>query len=215
MEDFTLKYGYFEGFEYRIRKPLNSSVLGIGTNDVNFMVSNKGKIHPLYRVWYNMLYRCTDKYANIWPTYRGCSISDYFSLLSNFIKWSINNNYTIGYHLDKDILVRNNKIYSPELCMFVPAEINTCITNSNKIRGKYPQGVYKDGNLFKAQISTGGSTRKSLGRYSSMEEAHKAWQLAKLDHLRYLAGKYANINIDTLIIRLNNDILCNTITESI
>ena len=43
-----------------------------------------------------------------------------------------------GKHLDKDLLVCNNKVYSPETCVFVPREINQFLTKSNNSRGKYP-----------------------------------------------------------------------------
>lgn len=47
---------------------------------------------------------------------------------SNFLKW-FNGNYIKGYALDKDILIKGNKVYSPETCCFVPYEINTLVTN--------------------------------------------------------------------------------------
>lgn len=32
-----------------------------------------------------------------------------------------------GWHLDKDILLKGNKVYSPETCAFVPAKINSLL----------------------------------------------------------------------------------------
>ena len=43
-----------------------------------------------------------------------------------------------GRYLDKDILVRGNKLYSPDTCLFVPQEINNLLTVQNK-RGKNSQ----------------------------------------------------------------------------
>ena len=45
------------------------------------------------------------------------------------------------YHLDKDILVKGNKVYSPETCCFVPQEINSLLVTSVRSRGDQPIGV--------------------------------------------------------------------------
>ena len=36
-----------------------------------------------------------------------------------------------GWQLDKDILLKGNKIYSPDTCCFVPQEINSIAVDSN------------------------------------------------------------------------------------
>ena len=215
MEYFELKYGKVEGFNYKIRTPINSLVLDIGVNDVDFMVASGGKKFPLYTVWYNMLYRCTPEYGLKWPSYAGCTVDQSFKNLSKFIEWANNSGYIPGYHLDKDILVRNNKVYGANTCMFVPAEVNTCITSSTRARGELPLGVYLDGSRYKAQITTSGSSRRSLGRFATIEEAHSAWQSEKLTHLKFLQSKYPNINISSIIQRLELDINKHEITECI
>ena len=48
-----------------------------------------------------------------------------------------------GWELDKDILVKGNKIYSPDTCCFVPKEVNTVFTKRQSKRGDYPIGVIK------------------------------------------------------------------------
>lgn len=44
------------------------------------------------------------------------------------------------WHLDKDILVAGNKIYSPETCLFVPNRINSLLIRGVKT-GPLPLGV--------------------------------------------------------------------------
>ena len=43
--------------------------------------------------------------------------------------------------MDKDILVKHNKIYSPDTCMFVPQTINNLFVKNNKNRGKSVIGI--------------------------------------------------------------------------
>lgn len=57
------------------------------------------------------------------PTYEGCTVCDEWLYFSNFKKW-FDENYIEGFQLDKDIIIRGNKVYSPQTCCFVPKEIN-------------------------------------------------------------------------------------------
>ena len=60
------------------------------------------------------------------PEYIDCEVSDEFCNFQNFAKWYDRKIYTSSYalELDKDLLVRDNKIYSPSTCCFIPKEIN-------------------------------------------------------------------------------------------
>ena len=60
-----------------------------------------------------------------------------------------------GWQLDKDILIKGNKIYSPDTCCFVPSEINNLFVGCNKSRGSLPIGVTFNKRLkrYVAQIS--------------------------------------------------------------
>ena len=57
---------------------------------------------------------------------------------NTFVKWCLPYEKEIkaGYHLDKDIMQSNvdNKIYSPQTCVFVTAEKN--LKERNKIKSK-------------------------------------------------------------------------------
>lgn len=93
-------------------------VWGVGINDCEIRSKEKVVI-----VWRDMLQRCYDSnFVENNHTYTGCSVCDEWLYLSNFKKW-FEENYVEGYQLDKDILVKGNKVYSPETCCFVPREI--------------------------------------------------------------------------------------------
>lgn len=83
------------------------------------------------------------------PTYSECSVCEEWKSFSNFCEWCINYYYEIPneeMHLDKDILLKGNKIYSSETCIFVPQRINKLFTKNNKNRGDYLIGVSKISN---------------------------------------------------------------------
>ena len=96
-----------------------------------------------------------------------------------------------GFQLDKDILVKGNKVYSEDTCCFVPAEINYLIIKANRIRGKYPIGIYEDkqAGKFKVRISVGGK-QKHIGRYYCEKEAFYAYKQAKEAYIKEVAEKW-------------------------
>jgi hypothetical protein len=184
LENFELEFGKWDGFEYRTRKPLNTLVFGVGINDAPFVVAptiNGLQVtHPTYKAWKNMLERCySSKYKEKYPTYVNTICCDEWLLFTNFARW-FTLKYVEGYQLDKDLLIKDNKIYSPDTCIFVPAKINTFITLSNKNRGNFPLGVDLHDGKFRAKIRKDG-VQKHLGYFITKEEAHRAWQKAKLE----------------------------------
>lgn len=144
-------------------------------------------------VWSGLVDRCklNGKTQTKYPTYSGSE--NHFGTYQLFVDWAIQehgyyNKDTSGkyWNLDKDLLVRGNKVYSPETCIFVPHRVNCLLTTRLAGRGSLPLGVYFEGKVgrFRAncQINTG--KPKFLGYYDSPEEAHKAWQLAKAERIR-------------------------------
>ena len=94
-----------------------------------------------------MLVRCysdTSKKKN--PTYEGCEVSENFKSYEYFYDWC---QKQIGFankdwHLDKDLLVKGNKIYSESTCIFIPSEINLLLTKCTASRGEHLIGVCWD-----------------------------------------------------------------------
>ena len=103
---------------------------------------------PSYRTWRMMLQRCYDeKVHKVEPRYKDCAVCEEWHSLFRFNEWYLQNYYSISderMELDKDILLKNNKIYSPDTCVFVPQRVNTLFVTANKIRGEFPVGVYYD-----------------------------------------------------------------------
>ena len=160
-------------------------MFGVAHNDCD------GDSHTnAYSHWRNMLVRCFDKeYMVCRPTYSDCTVCQEWLLFSNFKKWYDQFNYE-NYHLDKDILVKGNKHYSPDTCCLVPQEINTLLTKRQGCRGRQPIGVcyIKRSGKYSATIHK--MRNVHLGFFDTPEEAFQAYKSAKEQYVKERATKY-------------------------
>lgn len=169
-------------------KPIIEGVGYIGLKKNMKMSPSKNKS---YNVWRNMLLRCyNEENQNIHPTYSNCYVCNEWHNFSIFEEW-YNENYIDNFYLDKDILIKGNKEYSPETCCFVPNEINVLFTKRQNCRGKLPIGVqYSESrNRYKSGF-TRGTERVYLGYYDTPEEAFQAYKKAKEDWIKEVANKW-------------------------
>lgn len=155
-------------------------------------IDNNGKTLKEYRLWLSMLKRCyDDKYLNKYPTYKGCGVSDDFKNFSVFRSWCESQLIIDGYVLDKDLIVKGNKVYSEDTCCFVPEVINLLIINNKASRGEYPVGVTKAReNRFRARLNKGKGVVEHLGYYKTPEDAFLAYKQAKEDYIKEVAIKW-------------------------
>lgn len=204
-------------------------ICGVGINDIIGSTNKKHPDYVVYKFWKNMITRSYSNYThNLQPTYIGTIVCDEWKYISNFKEWFFLN-YKEGYQLDKDIIDGTSKIYSPQTCAFVPSLINSCVLSSET--SEYPLGVsyhkkHKDmikerSKPYESLIRKYGR-QKTIGTYSTPEEAHKAWQIAKRDYLLELIDKYKNDVIVEVIQGLqrrvdilNDDIKNNRETKSL
>ena len=184
-------------------------VCGIGINnskEPTIIIHNKKVVWkcPYYVKWVSMLHRCyKNTYKN--PTYSGCTVCEEWLTFSNFKSWMETQDWE-GKDLDKDLLVYQNKVYSPETCCFVNKEINNFITLHSNKRGDFPLGVYYNSNKNKivGQCANGDGVSEYLGYYETPEEAHKAWQEAKIERGEILKLKQTNSLISQGLTRVIN-----------
>ena len=159
-------------------------VCGVGINDSKeptIIIHNKKVVWkcPYYVKWVSMLHRCyKNTYKN--PTYSGCTICEEWIYFSNFKSWMETQDWE-GKDLDKDLLVYQNKVYSPETCCFLEHKINTFLHTNVKIRGKHPLGVSFNNRdkLYMGKVKIGNGCIKHLGCFKNQHDAHRAWQKAK------------------------------------
>lgn len=175
-----------------IRNPYFKSVRGVGFLGVgDFKTHINRKATREYAAWIGMFNRCYSKSSDN-PTYKGCSVASEWHNFQDFAEWYTNHRfYGLGYHLDKDLLVRGNKVYSSEFCDLVPVEVNSLTLDRRSDRGDYPIGVSFVGNrgVFTSKLRINGKT-KNLGDYATASEAHSAYVVEKEANVKRMASVY-------------------------
>ena len=178
---------------------MNKLVCGVGFNDKTKPTWVDSKNVKEYVLWHDMLKRCfSEKYQTLYPTYRGCNVSDNFLHYSFFYDWCQNQ---IGFGnidekgrswcLDKDLLFVGNKTYSETTCVFVPHKINLFFTDRGNARGEYPVGVYFDKarGKFQAHCAVNGK-QEHLGYFDTPQEAFTVYKPFKENLCKQLALKW-------------------------
>lgn len=194
------KNGYVKKCEYRqfkdggVKSPYDKTVYNKG-----FIGEGPHKPNEIkkYNTWKCLIERIYidrgDKYKN----YQKCSICKKWLNYQNFAGWYENSYYKVKNEImtiDKDIICKGNKIYSPEKCVFVPQRINNLFCKSDSARGKYPIGVYykKENNKFISSLKGLNNKRIYLGSFDSVKKAFLAYKERKEKVIKKVAEKYKN-----------------------
>ena len=148
----------------------------------------------LYRTWSDMLRRCySDESLEKYPTYKGCLVDVRWNSFQNFcIDYLQMTGHLLNWVLDKDILVKGNKLYSKETCCLVPVAINSLIIKANSQRGNLPIGVTfsnRKNNPYKAHCRIN-NTGTDLGNFKTPESAFQAYKQAKESEIKRVARFY-------------------------
>lgn len=142
-----------------------------------------------------MIRRCYDaKYQERHPTYAGCTVSEDWHTFSRFREWMELQDFE-GLQLDKDILIKGNKLYSPETCVFVTPMVNSFANDQAAKRGEWMIGAiwHKQSKKFRANCSNPFTRKREyLGLFTSEQAAHEAWLKRKNE----LAHELAEIQTD-------------------
>ncbi|MGG4434389.1 hypothetical protein AAXE64_07495 [Priestia megaterium] len=137
-----------------IKDYLSPSVSGVGC--LGYVENIKGRLRDMkeYRIWEGMILRCSDSYhlSGRHKSYEGVTCCERWKRFDYFLEDVVNlegydlwkefhkNNPNIKnvYELDKDTIILDNKIYSPETCRFIHKSLNAAFTNyaSDKTKEK-------------------------------------------------------------------------------
>ena len=175
------------------------SVYGVGVLGNKYPSEINGVITKEYKLWQSMLVRCySDAYKKRQPTYEGCEVSDNFKSYEYFYEWCHkqigfgNDGNGNPFHLDKDLLVKGNKVYNEDSCVFIPQEINSLLVKCAASRGEHLIGVHyhKRDKAFVATVRKNKGKQEHLGVFNTELEAFKAYKEAKESFIKEQANKW-------------------------
>ena len=178
-----------------IKDPYAPSVYGVGILGIKYPSTINGVNTKEYALWNHMLERCySNTYKKKYTTYEGCEASENFKSFEYFYEWchrqvGFGNQ---GWHLDKDLLTKGDKVYSENTCVFLPQEINKVLTKREVSRGNHLIGVYwcNTKKVFVARVNKNKGKQEYLGRFKTEIEAFNAYKVAKEAFVKEQANKW-------------------------
>lgn len=196
-----------------VKNPKYPRIYGVGYMGVGrHQVTCEGKVTEPYLVWRSMLDRCyNEKTRDKKRSYLGCKVCAHWHDFQNFADW-FEVNAVKGWQLDKDLLSKGNKLYSPETCCFLPKRINCLLITNKSTRGCLPIGVSectKVSPRYRAACAAGGKSPVYLGTYKTIEDAFVAYKDYKEALIKQLADEYR----ESLSIAAY-EALCNYVVEA-
>lgn len=175
------KHTTYDSFKNgEVKNPYFPNVYGVGiVGDKYEVKSKRNKATKEYEAWRGMIRRCFDKkFKEKQPTYENVTCCNEWLLYENFYEWLHKQpnfqKWLNGerWAIDKDILNKGNKIYSPETCCLVPMNINNLFVKSDASRRKnLPIGVYVHGSNYQAACGNLHNKKMYIGAYKTPEEA--------------------------------------------
>ena len=165
---------------------MSKLICGIGINDLDHPTFVQGRMDPYYKRWSCMLSRASEKRWASQPAYIGTTVCDDWLHLSKFKEWVQSQEQQFGgdniadRELDKDLLFKANKVYSPDTCCFILKSTNLFLTNGTMSKKTNPLGVSWSTKTrkFISSIRIHGK-QEYLGQFDVAWEAHLAWLTKK------------------------------------
>ena len=133
-------------------------------NTIYHRENGKLVVYPEYNQWKVMSSRCGQhkSCAHREKFYSDTECSETFKDFDKYMEWA---KKQVGflcrdedgnlYQIDKDFLVKGNKLYSEDTCVFIPKFLNSLLLTNKRVRGKHLLGVHYDkhNGAYKASIS--------------------------------------------------------------
>lgn len=200
-DGYKVKTTYADFKRKNIKNPNYPNIYGIGFTGIGEYNSKNNK--KARDCWTRMLQRCYDsKFHLKQPTYKECSVDSHWHNFQNFAFW-FELHYNNGWVLDKDLLIKNNKIYSTKTCCFLPKEVNTLFTKRQNKRGDLPIGVIKNYNKFLCSFTKNGKSFYG-GSFNTKEEAFEKYKFEKEKYIKEVAYKWRLFLPNKVLEAMNN-----------
>lgn len=167
-----------------VKDKLYPSICGVGfIGDGPFKSTAKGVATKEYKKWQAMIARCYDPYTiNKKPSYKDCFVCEEWHNFQNFAEWYAKQDGKHEGCLDKDIKSPGNKLYCPDNCILVQADVNNFITGCEATRGENMIGSHwcKRARFYHSSCRNPKTGKQDfIGYYDSDIKAHLAWRKRK------------------------------------
>lgn len=180
----------------KVANPYDKTFYGVGyLGEGKYQTFKNESTMPQFQVWSGMISRC---YGKSPERYKDVTVCDEWHNFQTFAKWYDENYYEIEgqkMELDKDIIIKGSRIYSPETCVFAPRNINCLFTKTNKMRGSLPIGVSyeKKTGKYRSRCNDGTKETIYLGLFSTPEEAFIKYKSYKESIIKQVAEKHKEL----------------------
>lgn len=176
------------------KDPYFPRVYGVGFKGEGPAVAYRnGKDTESYKKWVGALERSySSRYHKFGSSsYEDCSVDPFWHNFNNYDMWHKEQpKFESRYHLDKDLLIPKNKVYSQETCCLIPEEINLALSSGKRRTNNLKVGVGKSrSGKFIARINVNNKP-KTLGNFESENEAYEVYKAHKEAHIKTLAKKW-------------------------
>ncbi|AGH32233.1 HNH endonuclease [Vibrio phage 11895-B1] len=194
-------------------------VYGVGINDADYIVKPSELINgkyvitgecPVYSTWKDLVRRCyNESFKASHPCYINTTMSEDWLRFSIFKSWvdkvTEKDYYDIDgkkLRLDKDLLIPNNKHYSPDTCVMVSVKVNNFILsglNRNSQGKNLPRGVIlnKVRGIYQVFCKDPfNRNSKFIGESSDLGYCERLYTTTKLNYLKDLYKRnYLNLDL--------------------
>lgn len=182
-----------------IKNPYHRAVKNVGfIGQGKFKGTTDYKKSLSYQRWVKVIERghCP-KFKAKHPTYKDVTVCEEWHNFQNFAAWfeeNYNPEYMQDWDLDKDIICKDCKIYSPETCAFVPKEINSLFKKEEIGRkSKISTGVRLTKSQKYSAYMSKNNKQIRLGTFNTPEEAIDAYKTAKERHVKEIADRWKDL----------------------
>lgn len=179
-----------------VRDNFAKTVYGVGYFGDGIFKSrlpNNGPCTKEYATWSAIMFRCygDNRDECTLRNYGDCSVVAEWHNYQTFASWCQTQpemNFCNS-SIEKDIIIKGNKLYSPNTTCFVPIELNVAITGIKHQNSTGKAGVWKFNDSYISEV-TMFSTKASLGRFDNFQDAEYVYREVKQSYIRALAEIY-------------------------
>jgi hypothetical protein len=173
-------------------------VEGVGVCDKGSHLASVGtKNTKMYKMWHRMFIRCYSEEVARRKNYEDCTVDSRFHKFQSFATWAVTQvgSNEVGWHIDKDLLLKGSRMYSPDTCVFLPPSINTFIGSRRRFQSgssNRSQGVYYDKRYasYYSSLKDDEGVLRRLGTFTTEDGAFGAYKAAKELKARRLAKMF-------------------------